>query len=224
MTAEPDPQFTFENTTPDSRDWTETDGGAVAREFLNLKTPEQALLFFQKYGPLEKPEMVRERNRCGPVGPFSMIRRMQLPWPQIKDIQSAFASALEDKPIEPQDLKEFVFQPLPVVLTHHEGTFHKDQSKENRAFAGKSYFDTSGVAACGDVVSALRAITFLSRGVVWRLCANPKCDYGLFKPARPNQMYHDAACTHRAMANRFNKKTRDGINKRTRKGKKGRKK
>jgi hypothetical protein len=203
MTAGPDPRFTFENTNPNSRDWTETDGDAVAKEFLNLKSPETALAFFKKY-------YLGEANK--PDGDM----KTQIAWSDLQKIQKAFVSALSDKPIEPQNLKEFVFQPLPVTLTHHEGTFHKEQSKENRALSGKSYFDTSGLAECADVLSALRAVTFLSRGVAWRICANPKCDHGWFKPARPNQMYHDAACTHRAMANRFSDKTRKAKKRRKR--------
>src|SRR5208283_3138762 len=161
-------------------------------EFLHLKSPEDALSFFHKYNFNENQKPDKDQ-------------KIRIRWSAIESIQKAFLLALTDKPIEPQHLKEFVFQPLPVILTHHEGTFHKDQSKENRALAGKSYFDTSGIAECADVLSALRAVTFLSRGVVWRLCANPKCNYGLFKPARPNQMYHDPDCTHRAMVDRFNK-------------------
>ncbi len=204
MTADPDPQFSFENINPNSRDVRYYDGHAVATEFLGLKSPDDTLAFFQKYNWDETKQP-------------DAHQRIRIRWSELQDIQKAFASALRNELIEPQNLKEFVFQPLPVSLTHHEGTFHRDQSKENRALAGKSYFDTSGIAECADVLSALRAVTFLSRGVVWRLCANPKCDYGLFKPARPNQVYHDAACTHRAMANRHSEKTRKANKKRRRK-------
>lgn len=193
-------QFSFENTNPNSPDVRWYDGHAVATEFLRLKSPEDALAFFKKYNWDENKQPDADR-------------KVRIPWSELQNIQKAFASALRNEPIEPQNLKEFIFQPLPVIVKHHEGTFHKNQSKENRALSAKAYFDTSGTAECADVLGALRAITFLSRGVVWRLCANPKCDVGLFKPARPNQMYHDAACTHRAMANRFNERTRANKNK-----------
>ncbi|HXE32800.1 MAG TPA: hypothetical protein VN087_02720 [Verrucomicrobiae bacterium] len=204
MSADTDPQFTFENTNPNSRDVVWRDGHAVATEFLGLKSPEDTLAFFKKYNWYENKQLDADK-------------KIRIRWTELQGIQKAFASVLRNEPIEPQNLQEFIFQPLPVNLTHHEGTFHKNQSKENRALSGKSYFDTSGIAECADVLSALRAITFLSRGVVWRLCANPKCDHGLFKPARPNQMYHDAACTHRAMANRHSEKTRKAKTKRRRK-------
>ena len=203
-TADPDPQFTFENTNPHSRDVRWYDGHTVAREFLHLKSPEDALAFFQKYNWDENKQP-------------DAHKKIRIRWSELQGIQKAFASALRNEPVEPQNLKEFIFQPLPVSLTHHEGAFHKNQSKENRALAGKSYFDTSGIAECADVLSALRAVTFLSRGVVWRLCANPKCDHGLFKPDRPNQIYHDSDCTHRAMANRHAEKTRKANKKRRRK-------
>ena len=126
---------------------------------------------------------------------------------RLRTIQKAFLSALRNEPIAPQNLKDFVFQPLEVSLTASTRVYSKGSVKRKSRFGRQKYFDTiTGIAECQDVLSSLRAVTFLSEGSVWRMCANPKCDYVLFKPARPNQVYHDAACTHRAMANRQAKK------------------
>lgn len=202
MTGQQDPQFIFEDTNPNSRDVRWYDGHGIATEFLRLKSPEEAHVFFQKYNW----DSNRKPDEDG---------KIRVLWSELQDFQKAFTLTLRNEPIEPQGFHEFVFQPLPLTLTHHEGTFHKNQS--NRALSGKSYFDTSGIADCADVLSVLRAVVFLSRGVMWRLCANPKCDHGLFKPDRSNQIYHDSACTHKAMVDRFNERTRKAKNKRRRK-------
>lgn len=199
MSEDADPQFTFENTNPNSRDWSPTDGDAVAKRFLNLKSPEAALAFFQKY-------------YLGDAKKADDDKKMRIRWSEVKSIQENFLSALENKPI-PQNLQAFVFQPLEVVLEHVERTLKVKSEPKERLVK----FDAiTGIAECQDVLGSLRAVTFLSRGSVWRRCANPKCEM-FFKPDRRNQMYHDAACTHRAMANRHSEKTRKANRKRRRK-------
>jgi hypothetical protein len=205
MSEDADPQFTFENQNPSSPGWSPTDGDAVAKQFLNLKSSQDALAFFRKYflGEAKKPDK---------------DKKIRIRWSEIKSIQEAFLSALEHKPIA-QHLQDFVFQSLVVVLQHDEKMLRIMSEPKERLVK----FDAvTGIADCQDVLDALRAVTFLSRGSVWRRCANPKCEM-FFKPERNNQTHHDTQCTHRAMANRYSEKTRKGINKRARKGKKGRK-
>lgn len=200
MTARPDPQFTFENTNPNSLDWTDTDGDAVAKEFLNLKSPEAALSFFKKYNWDENKQPDADK-------------KIRIRWSELQDIQKAFVSALSNEAIEPQNSKEFVFQPLQVQLSHSEKVVQVISDKPVK----KETFDAvNGLVECKDVLSALRSLVFLSRGSVWRKCANPKCEMW-FKPGRPDQMYHEQACTRRAIANRFNERTRKANKKRRRK-------
>jgi hypothetical protein len=195
MTADADPQLTFENNNPKSRDVRDFDGQEVTREFLGLKSAKHALAFFQKY--------LWDENK------------LRIQWSELQAIQHEFTTALTE-PIKREDFKEFLFQPLPVLfLEHHEGLFIKEKDK--------FLFNTRGIVDCADVISALRATVFLNRGIVlsrgieWRFCKNPTCDYGLFKPKRANQFYHDAQCTHRAMANKHSEKTRKAKTKRRRK-------
>lgn len=201
MTAGPDPQFTFENTNPNSRDVVWRDGQAVATEFLNLKSPEDALVFFQKYNfdETKKPDE---------------DKKIRIRWSDIESIRKIFLSALANEPV-PQNMQEFVFQPLQMQLEHVVKAVQIISSKQ----AKKEEFDAiKGIAKCEDVLSSLRAVTFLSRGSVWRQCENPKCEMW-FKPNRPDQKCHDAACTRRRIANRFTQRTRDEKEKRTRKAK-----
>jgi len=198
MTADPDPQFTFENTNPHSRDVRWTDGDAVAKEFLNLKSPEAALALFQKYNfdELKQPDA---------------DQKIRIRWSEIESIRKTFLSALANEPM-PQNLQAFVFQSLEVHLQHDVKVARIISPK-----SGQEKFDAVvGIAECQDIMSSLRAVTFLSRGSVWRKCANPTCEMW-FKPARTDQMYHDTACTRRAIANRFNERTRKANKKRRRK-------
>jgi hypothetical protein len=201
MTAEPDPEFTFENSNPGSRDVTWYDGHAVAEEFLNLQSPEAALTFFQKYyfGETKRPD-ANQKNR---------IR-----WSELQVTQKIFASALKNEPIPPH-LREFVYQSLEMNLLHEEGVHIPREKNPKKKTSPTLYDKFAGVADCADVLHSLRAVTFLSRGVVWRLCANPDC--GIFFPCgRPDQIYHDPACTRRAVANRFYERTRKENKKRKR--------
>ncbi|MGA2301254.1 MAG: hypothetical protein ABSG77_11255 [Candidatus Acidiferrum sp.] len=196
MTADADPQFIFENTNPNSRDVCWYDGNAVATEFLNLKSPEAALAFFEKYylGEVNKPDDDKK------------IR-----WSEIQSIQKVFLSALANESM-PQNLQAFVFQSLEVVLQHDVKVVRTISPRP-----GEEKFDAVvGIAECKDVLSALRAVVFLSRGSVWRQCGNPKCEMW-FKPGRPDQIYHNQGCTRQAIANRFNERTRKAKAKRRRK-------
>jgi hypothetical protein len=200
MAAGPDPQFTFENTNPNSRDvvWYD-DGQAVVTEFLNLKSPEDALAFFQKYNFDETKKADEDQ-------------KIRIRWREIKSIQETFLSVLANEPV-PQNLQEFVFQPLQVQLQHEVKVVQVISKKPVK----KEEFDAVvGIAVCKDVLSSMRAVTFLSRGSVWRRCGNPRCEMW-FKPSRPDQRCHDAACTRRAIANRFNERTRKAKRKRRRK-------
>jgi hypothetical protein len=195
MSADRDPQFIFENTDPDFHPGDVTspyDADAVAKEFLNLKSPEAALAFFEKY-------------------PFDQTNQ-RIRWSEIESIRKTFLSALANEPVAP-DLQEFVFRPLQVQLLHDEKVVQVISKKPVK----KEKFDSVvGIAECKDVLSSLRAVAFLSRGSIWRRCANPKCEMW-FKPGRPDQMNHDPACTRRAIANRFNEQTRKAKTKRRRK-------
>jgi len=198
MSEDGDPQFTFENQNPSSAGWSPTDGDAVAKQFLNLKSPQDALAFFRKYflGKAKEPDK---------------DEKIRIRWSEVKSIQESFLSALEHKSM-PEHLQGFVFQSLTVVLQHEERMLRiKSEVKEPLV----KFDAVSGVADCQDVLDALRAVVFLSRGSVWRRCANPKCEM-FFKAERSNQLYHDPACTHRAMANRFSEKTRRGKKRRKR--------
>jgi hypothetical protein len=198
MTADSDPQFTFENTNPKSRDVRWTDGHAVATEFLNLKSPEAALAFFQKYNfdELRQPDV---------------DQKIRIRWSEIESIRKTFLSALANEPM-PQKLQEFVFQTLEVHLQHDVKVARIISPKP-----GQENFDAVvGIAECQDIMSSLRAVVFLSRGSVWRKCANLRCEMW-FKPNRPDQLYHDKDCTHRAMVNRINENTRKAKAKRRRK-------
>jgi len=205
MIAGPDPQFTFENTNPDSRDWTETDGDAVAKKFLNVKSPEAALAFFQKY-------FLGEVKKTDDAG------KICIGWSELQGIQKAFIAALSDsdEPVEPEQLKQFVFQPLQVQLAHSEKIVQVISGKPVK----KEKVDAvNGLVECTDVLGTLGSLVFLSRGSVWRKCANPKCEMW-FKPNRPDQICHDTACTRRAVANRYSEKTRRNKNRRNKKGRK----
>jgi hypothetical protein len=195
MTADPDPQFIFENTDPDFHPGDVTrpyDADVVAKEFLNLKSPEAALAFFEKFPFDETNQRIR--------------------WSEIESIRKAFLSALANEPV-PQDRQKLVFQPLQVQLMHDV----KAVLVISKTPVKKEEFDAVvGIAECKDVLSSLRAVTFLSRGSVWRQCENPKCEMW-FKPGRPDQKYHDTACTRRAIANKFNERTRKANKKRRRK-------
>jgi hypothetical protein len=191
MTADPDPQFIFENTDPDFHPGDVTkpyDADAVAKEFLNLKSPDAALTFFEKFPFDETNQRIR--------------------WSEIESIRKAFLSALANEP-GPQDLA-LVFRPLQVQLLHDEKVVKVISSKPVK---NEKFYAVVGIAECKDVLTSLRAVVFLSRGSVWRQCANPKCEMW-FKPGRPDQMHHDPACTRRAIANRFNEKTRKANKKR----------
>jgi hypothetical protein len=166
------------------------DAFEVTKEFLDLKSPEDALPFFEKYGPFQfRPNESRLRKA-------ESVR-----WNLLQNkAQPDFSAALTSDFVS-SELYQFVFgQPLRVELKFRAVTSEILKTDPTR-------IDDAAVADCEDVVTAMRASIFLKRmhGFRWKRCARHGCNE-LFQiiEASDRKKYCTPECAHLEAVNRYN--------------------
>jgi hypothetical protein len=186
-----DPKYSFERT----RDvaYRRVDSFDVRADFLNVRTPEDALNFLRQYGPFQiTPSKAGPERKRGPEVRVDAIR-----WSFIKNTQEDFREALlaDGVPVEKRWLYDFIFR-RPLMIELWFQAVMLDTS--DRAFKRASSINDTAIARCDDVVDALRATVFLTRmgDFKWRRCARPGCDQ-IFIQDHGRQIYCDESCARR---------------------------
>lgn len=177
------PELSFEQKRP-AEYRVDYDAFAVTTEFLDLRSPEDALRFFQKYGAFQS----------SPAGSHKPVR-----WSLVQRAQSEFNAALTSDSI-PADLHAFVFQqPLRVELRFRGVTPEILQRDPG-------WIGDAAIADCDDVVTALRASVFLKRmkGFRWKRCARKGCNQLFVLDTKRDRIYCSPACGHLEAVNRYN--------------------
>jgi hypothetical protein len=111
-----DPKFSFINREPKSYGYRPgVDAFAVSVEFLHLKTPDDALAFFRRYGPFQLAEKAQVRDpRKWTAQPVR--------WSEIQKAQETFRDAQMCAAINAGNPTHgFVFQPLREIELHFRG-------------------------------------------------------------------------------------------------------
>jgi hypothetical protein len=228
MTKSSDPKFSFTNTKPNS--WgthPAVDAFDVCEKFLALQTPEEALRFFELFGPFQLQPQKSEDPR--------EWKALSVRWSDVRRAQERFKAARMVSQIDFKDeIQRFVFQPLREV----ELTFRAPEVKEysedddpddpptspvlSLKRGSQPSLSDAAIANCSDIVTAVRSAIFLSRmaGITWRRCARKDCNK-LFKVSAGwgRKIYHSTACGHLVAVRKFNAKPKEAKSKK--KGRKG---
>lgn len=183
------PEFSFRQANP-IKFRTIYDAFEVTKGFLDLKSPEEALPFFEKYGPFQFRLNGSRLRKAEPVR-----------WNLLKNkAQPDFSAALTSASVS-SELYQFVFgQPLRVELSFRTVTAEILR-------ADPTWIDDAAVVECEDVVTAMRASIFLKRmhGFRWKRCARHGCNK-LFEitEASDRKKYCTSECAHLEAVNRYN--------------------
>jgi hypothetical protein len=190
MSADPDPVFSFaiepDRVIPreDGSFWgnwldkREADAHEVRRRFFAVKTPEQALAFFRRFGPwqvngVKTPEQASAHFRR--FGPWKVNGKL---W--AKDADPISFSQLIKRRRAWQD----------ALVSKDKG--------DNLSF-GAEFQERQQiwVVACEDVVACVRTTVILDRASRWRWCAREDCTAPPFECGNHGREYHDDACASR---------------------------
>jgi hypothetical protein len=184
-----DPMFAFvlpphppgwrrNETTTQNRRLRENDPFIVRARFFEIETPNDALTFFQDFGPYST-DLIRME--------FSGVKQQQAFY---RDALLNRPIRHEEKPFNPDDEESFydyyLWGNLPVELIFQQ--------------------PMKAIAICKDVEAALRATVFLDRlrGLPWRACARPDCGRPFELPPRRLKLYCSAECAHLQSVRSYN--------------------
>lgn len=186
-----DPEYSFERTRNVA--YRRVDSFDVRADFLNVRTPEDALKFLRLYGPFQiTPSKAGPEKKRGPE-----VRADAIRWSFIQRTQEDFREALlaDGIPVEKRWLYDFIFRrPLMIELWFQAVM----PAASDRAFKRAASIDDTAIARCDDVVDALRATVFLTRmgDFKWRRCARPGCDE-IFPQTHGRKIYCSDSCARR---------------------------
>lgn len=138
MSHSSDPEFSFDNTNPPSFATRYVDAFEVCSQFLELRSPEEALTFFQRFGPFELlPQLsddvfrvlsdlpnTRKNRKIALLATSASKPRRAGPirWSRVQRIQSEFKAARMCSRIDfDEPIQRFVFQPLQGVELKFRG-------------------------------------------------------------------------------------------------------
>jgi len=168
----------------------------VRADFLSIRSPEDALRFFGRYGPFQyKSDKTSGTKRDAAALPE------HVKWSRIQQAQRDFEEALlaDGIPISKAWLYQLVFgQPLTLELPFRAVT--PELSKHPR------WKDDAAIAHCDDVIDALRASIFLSRmrGFKWKRCARNGCNQLFAQDTKHQKIYCAPECAHLQAVNNYN--------------------
>jgi hypothetical protein len=148
----------------------EADAQQVRERFFRAKTPEQALTFFQDFGPYHVNEFWGKQ--AGQIS-FSKLTAQRRFYEDALVDKKYWNKPLKDKDAEPAWM--FLRQNLKLELRLQPPIL---------------------VAPCKDVAECLRSTVFLDHlsGETWLRCANPECKEPPFKCTKSTKKYHSEAC------------------------------
>jgi hypothetical protein len=192
MSDSSDPEFSFVNTNPRSFAKSYVDAFEVCSKFLALQSPEEALTFFQRYGPFELLPKPRKPRRARSIR-WSRIQQAQSDFKAARMCASIDLSVIENEKKKDDwhyknQIHAFVFQPLRGVelsfrgvdvspsglggkLLTNEYSNDPDVDSDGRKVYrmrslkpdSQSSLSDAAIVNCEDVVTAVRASIFLRR-------------------------------------------------------------
>ena len=226
MSRAADPEISFVNTKARNIGTRYVDAFRVRSEFLSLQSPQEALAFFQRYGPFQlSPEKGSRPRRARPVR-----------WSDIQKAQEQFHAALTCSSVNSQDpMHGFVFQPLRDVELNFRSpeVYQRDErglalkpeyrldldvdskiaeARKERVLSLKeghrASLSDAAIVNCEDVVSAVRASIFLLRrsGFRWKHCARKHCDnvFEVSTALDRKKIFCGPKCAHLKAVNDYN--------------------
>lgn len=200
MSAGPDPVFSF--SLRPIRQWKEGDTERAKRdplrvcdvfelrtEFFAIRTPGQALEFFQAFGPWQVEQ------------PLSIVANA-IPFSAVTRRRHFYEDALLNRSIEymgrkysGDDVREgleniYLWHPLPIELLFGQPLV--------------------GRVLCKDIEDSLRASVFLDRlnGFTWRRCARADCGKLFSLSSKRERLYCDTECAHLQAVRNYNDRKR----------------
>lgn len=183
------------------------DAFEVRSEFLSLQSPEEAFQFFKRFGPFQFLPAGKDASKK------NATRAESISWSEIQKAQKEFEEALLADGV-PVEMYRFVFD-RPLMI---EVPFRSVTPELSRL----SYRDDTAIAACDDLVGALRASIFLSRmrDFQWKRCARRGCNQLFEQDSKHQKIYHSPECAHLQAVNNYNarQKAKTRKSKKTKKG------
>jgi len=200
MNQDSDPEFSFVRENQVSIHT--HDAFEVRSEFFSLQTPDQALRFFERYGPFQISPASPTGTKADDDARVDSIK-----WSAIQQAQEHLAEALQADgiPIERRWVYEFVFGQS-IALEWSFRSAWPEESRGTNEWAVASGIDDAAFAVCHDVVDALRVSIFLSRksGFRWSRCARKACNALFEQTTQRNKLYCSPGCAHLQAANDYN--------------------
>jgi hypothetical protein len=197
-----DPVFSFTRSRDAGDARHSADAFDVRRDFLSIRSPEDALYFFARYGPFQfKP------NNTSATKESLAVRAEPIAWSWLMQTQQDFAECLlaEGIPVKKAWLYEFVFA-RPLSLDVPFRAVSPQPSKRQDPPRLTDSLEDAAIAPCADVVDALRASVFLSRmrGFQWSRCARRGCEQLFEQTTRRRKLYCTPECAHLQAVNDYN--------------------
>jgi hypothetical protein len=199
MNQADDPEFSFargkEVAFPSATVRTE-DAFDVRDDFLSILSPEDALRFFEQYGPFQyKPDKISGTKE----GKGARPERVK--WSVVEQAKVDFEEALVKPGIPTRKawLYTLIFEtPLALKLPFRAVTPELSRISH--------WKDDAAIARCDDVVDALRASIFLSRmrGFKWSRCARQGCNRLFEQTTKRQKLYCRPGCAHLQAVNDYN--------------------
>jgi hypothetical protein len=199
MSQTSDPEFSFARR--NRVVYRTEDAFDVRPDFFALRFPEDALRFFERYGPFRF-----SRDTASGTKRTKVMKAETVKWSAIQQWQKDFEEALlaETIPAEKRWLAEFVFG-WPVTLHWAFRSVTPEQGRSS-GWARADGIDDAAIAECDDVVDALRVSIFLSRKSAfrWSRCARKGCNELFEQTTRRQKLYCSPECAHLQAVNDYN--------------------
>lgn len=201
MSKSDDPVFAFVRRRKNPERLRSEDAFDVRDWFLSVRTPEDALRFFKRYGPFQLLAPSPSATKASRAA-----RAQSFKWSYIQDARQNFEEALlaEGIPAEKAWLYDFMFnRPLLLELPFRAVVPMPSKNADSHTTDG---LEDAAIAPCEDVVDALRASIFISRmgGFQWSRCARKDCEQLFEQTTRRRKLYCSPRCAHIQAVNDYN--------------------
>jgi hypothetical protein len=199
LSRQTDPVFAFSLEPGLPRRYRAADAFEVQKQFLAVNSPEAALHFFERFGPLEvRPDKGTQSKRRA-------NRANSIRWSRLLQVREELEGALLNNTV-PSHVYGFVFDRPLMIQLPFRGARAKRVYRDGTAGAANE--DDAAITDCYDVVDALRASIFLGRrrGFQWKRCARQGCNQLFEQDTRHQKIYCTDRCAHLQAVNNYNAK------------------
>ncbi len=199
----------------------EIDADTVRSEFFLIRTPQDALGFFERYGPwIVAPDKKTNSKLAG-------TRAHPVKWSFVDSVRSQLEGAFMDDEIRASVYSQLFDRPLELELPfvgsqrelkpvedhdHDECIVYCEQVAGPKVtFPDRRDDDHEAVVHCHDVFEALRASIFLARlsNSRWKRCARPDCNQLFESQSKRERLYCTPECGHLQAVREYNARKKD---------------